>query len=172
MAMVLVSSVLGAHRSSNGDDEADERLDQHDELVGRELTGHGSTITAEIDDGLIGVFPVEEKTNVVRIVACALRIVQELEELGMPVRIGLDAGELATTRKGVRGEAIDTATEVMRNAAPGEVLVSGAARDLVTRTGQRFTDLGEFELEGVEEAVHLFRAEPLRGPHYGPRWAG
>ena len=169
MAMVLVSNLLGASRleAADGDEEGEELLAVHDALVSHELKTHGATLVEPLDDGLLGLFPVPEASPV-RVVACALRIVQRLEEDGVPVRMGLDAGEIALTRKGLRGEALDSVIEVVRNAAPGEVLVAEAARKLVTRTGQRFTDLGEHEIDLTGDPVHLFRAEPLAGPRYGP----
>ena len=167
MAVIVVSSVFGASRSANGDEDIHDRLDEHDALATKELTGHGATVVEDLDDGVLALFPVPD-SNPVRVVACALRIVEHLEEDGVAVRLGLHAGEVSMTRKGARGDALTTALEVMRNAAPGEVLVSGACRQLVTRTGQRFTDLGEHELDVADDPVHLFRAERLTGPRFGP----
>jgi class 3 adenylate cyclase len=47
----------------------------------------------------------------------------------------------------------------MAQAGTGEILVSGAVRDLVAGSGIRFSDRGEQTLKGIPDPVRLYRVE-------------
>jgi class 3 adenylate cyclase len=59
----------------------------------------------------------------------------------------------------VGGIAVHTAARVAATAAPGEVLGSSTAKDLVAGSGLRFMDRGAHNLHGVSGEWHLFAVE-------------
>jgi class 3 adenylate cyclase len=46
--------------------------------------------------------------------------------------------------------AVHAAARILDVSQPGEVLVSGTVRDLLSGSGLRFADRGEFELRGLD----------------------
>src|SRR3989442_1437447 len=79
--------------------------------------------------------------------ACAIR--EDLGSLGVDVRAGVHTGECEVIGPDIGGMAVHIAARVVARAAPGEVLVSGAVRDLVVGSGIEFVDRGTHELKGV-----------------------
>jgi pimeloyl-ACP methyl ester carboxylesterase/DNA-binding CsgD family transcriptional regulator len=80
--------------------------------------------------------------------------------LGLGVRCGLHAGECPTPGGRARGVAVAVAGWVARQAAPGEVLVSGTVRDLVAGADLRFADRGVRPLAGGAGEWRLFAVDP------------
>ena len=69
---------------------------------------------------------------------------------GLTARAAVHTGEVELQGDDVRGIAVHAAARILDRAAPGQVLVSGTVRDLLAGSGLEFTDLGEFELRGLE----------------------
>jgi len=77
------------------------------------------------------------------------------------VRIGLNAGEpIAEDDPGGRGDlfgtAVNMAARVAAKAEGGEILASNVVRELVAGKEFLFSDRGDTELRGFEEAVRVF----------------
>ena len=66
------------------------------------------------------------------------------------------SGEVEAVDEKVGGIAVHIANRVMSAAVPGEVLVSGTLRDLVTGSGLEFGDRGVHELKGCPGEWHLW----------------
>ena len=62
---------------------------------------------------------------------------------------GVHAGEVELEGDEVRGIAVHAAARILGVAQPGEVLVSGTVRDLLSGSGIEFAE-GEFELRGLD----------------------
>jgi class 3 adenylate cyclase len=76
---------------------------------------------------------------------------------GLPLHVGLHAGDVIREENNVFGGAVTIASRISDVAAPGEVLVSDIVRGLGrTSAGVTFEDRGERELKGVSEPVRLF----------------
>jgi class 3 adenylate cyclase len=72
------------------------------------------------------------------------------------VRIGLNAGEPIAEEKDLFGTAVNMAARIAAKAEGGEILASDVVRQLVAGKGFLFSDRGEVELRGFEEAVRLY----------------
>ena len=156
LSIVVFVDVMG-----DGVDPRDEALIRH------ELDSHGATSSDGPGHGIVGVAAME-KTKPVRVLAGALGSVRQLFEAGLLARAGVHVGECSTRRSGARGPAVDVAIEVARNAAPGEVLLTGVARNALGQTQQRFVDLGRHELDGDVGTFHLYRAYAPPPARFGP----
>jgi pimeloyl-ACP methyl ester carboxylesterase len=75
-----------------------------------------------------------------RALTCALALVTEAATGA--VAVGIHTGECMSDARGVRGIAVDVATELAAEAAPGEVLVSQTVRDLLAGSDRVFTPRG------------------------------
>jgi class 3 adenylate cyclase len=69
---------------------------------------------------------------------------------GLTARAGVHAGEVELQGDEVRGIAVHAAARILDVAQPGDVLVSTTVRDLLSGSGIKFADRGEFELRGLD----------------------
>jgi class 3 adenylate cyclase len=76
--------------------------------------------------------------------------------LGIEIRAGIHTGEIEIDHDGVTGLAVHIGARTMAMAEPGEVVVTGTVKDLVTGAGIEFTDRGIHMLRGVPGEWKLF----------------
>jgi class 3 adenylate cyclase len=91
-----------------------------------------------------------------RAIACARRIVEGANELGLQVRAGVHTGECELVGDKIAGISVATGARISSLAAPGEVLVSSTVKDLVAGSGFAFEDRGDHELKGVPGLWRLY----------------
>jgi class 3 adenylate cyclase len=115
-----------------------------DRYRGREATTTG--------DGLLALFDGAE-----RAIHCAAAIQRASGSLGVQLRIGIHTGEVERLTDNVRGVAVHLVTRVTALAGPGEVLISGVTRDLLTETSLRLESRGEHALKGIPKPVELWQ---------------
>jgi class 3 adenylate cyclase len=84
-----------------------------------------------------------------RAVRCAEAIRDGVRGLGLDVRSGVHTGECQRLADKLAGIAVHIGARIAQTASPGEVIVSGTVRDLVSGSGLRFVDRGEHSLRGV-----------------------
>jgi class 3 adenylate cyclase len=113
----------------------------------------GSVIDAKtLGDGILATFPAASQA-----IAAGLRCAEEGSHAGLPLHVGLHAGDVIRESDNVFGGAVNIAARISSLAAPGEVLVSDIVRGLArTSAGVAFEDCGERELKGVAEPVRLY----------------
>lgn len=82
---------------------------------------------------------------------------------GIPVGIGVHAGETVATDEGYVGSVVNIAARVCAAARQGELLVTDAVRSL-TRTylDVGFVSVGRRRLKGIPEQIALYRVFPSR----------
>ena len=90
---------------------------------------------------------------------CATAIHEAVRTLGLEIRVGLHAGEYKVSGKELVGLAVHIGARVAAKARPGEVLVSSAVRDLMSKSDIRFGDRGIHQLRGVPQRWRLYRVE-------------
>ncbi len=89
-------------------------------------------------------------------------------EAGLPLHLGIHAGDVVREGNNVHGGAVQVAARVQGTAAPGEILVSATVRDLArTSAGVEFEDRGEHELKGIAEPQRLFAVRAEGSPTEG-----
>ena len=105
-----------------------------------------------LGDGVMAVF-----TSARQAIDAAQRCRDLGNEAGLPLHLGIHAGDVVREGNNVHGGAVQLASRVQSAAAPGEILVSQTVRDLArTSAGVSFEDRGEHELKGIPEHVRLF----------------
>ncbi len=129
--------------------------------VRKALRQHGGHEVDNAGDGFFAVFD-----QPARGIACACDLTDSLHAAGIEVRTGLHMGEVETVGAKLGGIAVHIGARVAAAANPGQVVVSGTIRDVVTGADFEFEDLGIHPLKGVPGDWRLFRVawpdpEPL-----------
>ena len=105
-----------------------------------------------LGDGVLAVF-----TSARQAIEAALLCGRSGDEAGLPLHLGIHAGDVIREENNVYGGAVNIASRISGLSAPGEVLVSETVRSLArTSAGVQFTDRGEQALKGIAEPQRLF----------------
>jgi class 3 adenylate cyclase/pimeloyl-ACP methyl ester carboxylesterase len=105
-----------------------------------------------LGDGVLAVF-----TSARQAIEAALACGSAGASAGMPLHLGLHAGDVIREENNVYGGAVNIASRISGLSAPGEVLVSDIVRGLArTSAGVQFEDRGEQSLKGVGEPVRVW----------------
>jgi class 3 adenylate cyclase len=113
----------------------------------------GTCIDAKtLGDGVLAVFASARQA-----IEAALACRRAGDQAGLPLHLGLHAGDVIREEGNVYGGAVNVAARISGLSAPGEVLVSDIVRGLArTSAGVNFEDRGEQSLKGVGERVRVF----------------
>jgi class 3 adenylate cyclase len=113
----------------------------------------GTTIDAKtLGDGVLATFPAASQA-----IQAALACGAAGEMQGLPLHLGLHAGDVIREEGNVFGGAVNIAARISALSAPGEVLVSDTVRSLArTSAGVVFEDRGEHALKGVADAQRVY----------------
>ena len=105
-----------------------------------------------LGDGVLAVF-----TSARQAIEAALGCAGAGASAGMPLHLGLHAGDVIREENNVYGGAVNIASRVAGPSAAGEVLVSETVRSLArTSAVVRFEDRGEQSLKGMGEPVRVW----------------
>jgi class 3 adenylate cyclase len=146
----IVDSTGRAQR--RGDVAWKRTVDMHDDVVRSVLTTFGGREMNTAGDSFLIVFDSAE-----RAIRCGFALIAALAAIGIEIRVGVHSGEVVLTEQQIRGISVHVAARILARAAPGEVLVSGIARDLAEgAAGLRFESRGRHRLKGVDREHELF----------------
>jgi pimeloyl-ACP methyl ester carboxylesterase/class 3 adenylate cyclase len=98
-----------------------------------------------------------------RAIRCAWAIKESASRLGAQLRAGLHTGECDIIDGKVGGIAAEIGLNVMKLAAPNEVLVSKTVKDLVAGSGIVFEEKGRHRLFGFSEYWRVFAVRSVMG---------
>ena len=179
LATILFTDIVGSTDLAVrlGDQVWQRLVAAHHAAVRRELRRFRGREVDTAGDGFLATF-----SQPAQAVRAAEAIVAAAAKLGVPIRAGLHTGEVEAAGQKIGGIAVHLASRVMSAAEPGEVLVSGTVRDLVTGSGLEFSDRGLHQLKGVPGEWHLWAlvreatkpsedaiAGAVRGPAAAPK---
>jgi class 3 adenylate cyclase len=113
----------------------------------------GTTVEGKLlGDGVLAVF-----TSARQAIEAALRCAAAGSHGGLPLHLGIHAGDVIREGGNVFGGAVNIAARISALSAPGEVLVSETVRSLArTSAGVSFEDRGEHTLKGVGDPVRVW----------------
>jgi class 3 adenylate cyclase len=121
------------------------------------ILDHGGTPVEGklLGDGVLAVF-----TSARQAIEAALACGSAGNGAGLPLHLGLHAGDVIREDNNVYGGAVNIASRVSGLSAPGEVLVSDTVRSLArTSAGVSFENRGEQALKGVGEPVRVWAVQ-------------
>ncbi|HEU4978007.1 MAG TPA: alpha/beta fold hydrolase [Solirubrobacteraceae bacterium] len=157
LATVLFTDIVDStsHAARLGDRRWRSLIEDHDELVRRQLVRFRGIERHHTGDGFFATFD-----GPARGIRCAQSVIDASRGLGLEVRTGVHTGECERVGEDVRGLAVHIGARVAAAAGPGEVLVSTTVKDLVMGSGIDFADRGVHSLKGVPGEWRLHAALP------------
>ncbi|HEY7529399.1 MAG TPA: adenylate/guanylate cyclase domain-containing protein [Gemmatimonadota bacterium] len=168
LATILFTDIVGSteRAAELGDRGWRELLQRHHAVIRAELQRYGGSELTTTGDGFLAAFDRPEQA-----IRCACAARDAVERLGIRIRAGLHTGEVERVEKTVGGIAVHVGARIAALAAPGEVLVSGALRDIVAGSGFGFEERGVHALKGVpgEWRLYAVTSAPFLLPVAG-RW--
>jgi class 3 adenylate cyclase/tetratricopeptide (TPR) repeat protein len=152
------------------------RVNQFFETVSHCVTVHGGIVEKFAGDAVLAAFgvPQAHEDDAQRAARAALAMRQEVADLGLEARIGIEAGELVVEDAEstfVTGEAVNLAARLQQAARPGEILVGPTVHRLAGPS-LVVEDAGPLELKGLDGPLRAWRVMgALEGPPrpIGPR---
>ncbi len=146
LATVLFTDIAGSteRAAAVGDRQWRELLEHHHTLVRDQLVAYGGHEVKTMGDGFLATFD-----GPARAIRCGTAIAERSSSEGLEIRAGVHTGECELIGEDVGGMAVHIGARVAAHAAPGEVLVSSAVKDLVVGSGIDFSDRGSHDLKGV-----------------------
>jgi class 3 adenylate cyclase len=157
LTTVLFTDIVGSTQRAValGDRGWRSLLNTHDSVVQTAIDRHRGQLIKLTGDGVLATFD-----GPGRAIRCALAVKDALAPLGIEIRAGLHSGEVELRGDDIGGIGVHVAARVLDQAAPGELLASGALPLLVAGSGIEFEERGEHTLKGVPGAWRLFAVSP------------
>jgi class 3 adenylate cyclase/pimeloyl-ACP methyl ester carboxylesterase len=132
-------------------------LDEHYDMVRRELRRFGGHALNTTGDGVIALFDAPS-----RAVHCALAVQHAARRRGVAVRAGVHTGEIELRHEDVAGLNVHVAQRVCQLASGSQVLVSQPVADLAASAELGFELRGDHALKGVDGTWKVFEATGRR----------
>lgn len=153
LATLLFTDIVGSTdmATSLGDRQWHQLLQQHNDLVRRELIRFRGKEINTTGDGFLATFD-----GPGRAIGCACAIRDALQKIGITIRSGLHTGEIELVDHNIGGIAVHLCARVMATAANGEVLLTSTVKDLVAGSQYQFESQGKHPLKGIPGAWELF----------------
>ncbi|MFL5935275.1 MAG: adenylate/guanylate cyclase domain-containing protein, partial [Gaiellaceae bacterium] len=105
-----------------------QRVNSYFENVSRCIVAHGGTVEKFAGDAVMAAFgvPLAHEDDAERALRAALQIVPAVEQMGLRVRIGVEAGEVVVEDADstfATGEAVNLAARLQQSAPEGTILI-------------------------------------------------
>jgi class 3 adenylate cyclase len=179
----LFADVVGSTSLAEKMDPEDwtQMMNEAFDLMSRAIFRYEGTIAQFQGDALLAFFgaPVAHEDDPERAVRAALEMValtdefarqlKQSHDIDFRIRAGINSGPVVVGNVGsdlrfeytALGDAVNVAARVQSAAEPGTVVVSAATQRFIAPVFD-FADLGDVEVKGKAEPVHLYRVLDLR----------
>ena len=153
---VLFTDIVGSTElaAKIGDRAWRELLSQHHAVVRGVIERFGGCEIDTAGDGFFVTFD-----SPARAVTCGCEILEGVAALGLTVRAGIHTGECEVFSGRLSGIAVHVGARISALAAPGTLLASSTAKDLMVGSGIQFHDRGTQKLRGVPGEWRLFEVD-------------
>ena len=166
LATVLFTDIVKSTEKASemGDRRWRGLLEAHDKGLRDQVETYGGVVIKSLGDGYLATFD-----GPARAIRCGRSLIDDAGSLGIELRAGVHTGECELLGDDVGGMAVHIGARVAARAAPNEVLVSSAVRDLVVGSRIEFEDRGTHELKGIPGSWTLLAAGGGVGPETASR---
>lgn len=156
LAAVMFTDVVAstATASERGDALWRETLSRLDDVVGRVVDARGRVVKQTGDGHLV------EFARPGDALAAATRLVDDVRQLGVDLRVGIHFGEVERRDdRDLGGIAVHLAARIAAEAGPHEILVSRTVAELTLGDGRSYASRGTPPLKGIPGEWELFVLE-------------
>ena len=164
LATVLFVDLVGSTAlvASTDPEVVRRRVTRYFDEVSHCVEAHGGVVEKFAGDAVLAAFgvPQAHEDDAERAIKAAFAILDQVRELGLEARIGIESGEVVVDDAEstfVTGEAANVAARLQQQADPGEVLIGPVARGLSYQAIDA-DELGPVELKGLRDAIPVWRA--------------
>jgi class 3 adenylate cyclase/tetratricopeptide (TPR) repeat protein len=164
LATVLFVDLVGSTAlvSASDPEVVRRRVREYFERASRCIEQHGGTVEKFAGDAVMAAFgvPRTHEDDAVRAVRAAFAVLNEVHDLGLEARIGVEAGEVVVDDAEstfVTGEAVNIAARLQQSAGPGEIVLGPTARRLAAGAVE-VEDAGLLEVKGRPQPLWTWRA--------------
>jgi class 3 adenylate cyclase/tetratricopeptide (TPR) repeat protein len=138
------------------------RVSTYFERAAECIERHGGTVEKFAGDAVMAAFgaPRAHEGDAERAVRAAFAVLEQVHELDLEARIGVEAGEVVVDEAEstfVTGEAVNVAARLQQSAAPGQIVLGPTVRRLTAGTVE-VEDAGPVQLKGRPDAIWTWRA--------------
>jgi class 3 adenylate cyclase/tetratricopeptide (TPR) repeat protein len=138
------------------------RVNEYFERASRCIERYGGTVEKFAGDAVMAAFgaPRTHEDDAERALRAAFSVLEEVHELGLEARVGVEAGEVVVDDAEstfVTGEAVNIAARLQQAAAPGEIILGPTVRRL-TAGAVEVEDAGPVEIKGRSHPIWTWRA--------------
>ena len=160
---LMFTDILGGTflRPRSGDDAWRELSSAHDALITQEVARYAGNVVDTAGDQFFATFEWP-----VGAISCACAIQAGLQELDVPVRIGLHTGEDRRDGRQGRWDRRPYRRASRGVGRRGEILVSSTVKDLVEGSGLAFEERGQHDLKGLPGVRAVFALETRLPPRH------
>jgi class 3 adenylate cyclase len=153
---ILFTDIAGSTEVHDrlGDEAAMGLLRRHNAVVRAALGAHEGREVKHTGDGIMASFR-EPADALHAAVAMQRGFAADVEEPGLDVRIGVNAGEPVEEGNELFGLAVNLARRFCDGTDPGTIMTSDALRELTRDEGFDFQDAGERRFKGVRAPLHV-----------------
>ena len=156
---VLFTDIVGHTEMMQrlGDAKGRDLLREHERITRDLLKQHGGAEVKTMGDGFMASFG-----SVTSAMECAIALQRAFaahtESMPEPlhVRVGLNAGEPLEEDGDLFGATVILASRIAAKAGAGEILIPEPVRHLLSGKTFVFSDRGEYEMKGFDDAVRLY----------------
>jgi class 3 adenylate cyclase/tetratricopeptide (TPR) repeat protein len=164
LATVLFADLVGSTELVSGQDPeiTRRRVTAFFDAVAGCIETHGGTVEKFAGDAVMAAFgiPQAHEDDAERAVRAALGIIENVHELGVEARIGIESGEVVvdeTDSTFATGPAVNLAARLQQAAGAGQILIGESAHRL-TEGRIESENVGPLELRGFRKVIPAYRA--------------
>ena len=154
LAAIMFADIVGYTAMMQDNEVQTKKIrDTHRKTLTSAVAEHGGNIIQFYGDGSLSIFE-----SAVEAAACAVKIqLASLQDLKVPLRIGIHLGDVVIDEEGAFGDGVNVASRIESLAVTGSVMISDKIYDEI-KNHKAYTTLsmGEFELKNVKKPIEAF----------------
>ncbi len=150
---LLMSDIVDSTRTAAtlGDATWKQLLTEHNRLIRTQFDRFRGREVNTTGDGFLATFG-----SAAAALRAAVAMRDEMQDLGIKLRIGVHTGEVEVLPSDIGGVAVHAAARIMGLGGASEIIVSAVTRGLVDGGGFRFEERGRHQVKGLERPVEVF----------------